>query len=140
MEITATELKLNLGKYLEAANDEVIEITKNGKTIAKLIGTRTFKYDLSELDILKRMVDGGLVVSEQQTPAYGTSCSKPPGDFWALTLNGEPIAQLTPLLKEKPRRKLGLYEGPPSSDETNAALFESDYTDEDYERWLNEKW
>ena len=36
MSITATELKNNLGKYLELANEEDIFITKNGKVIAKL--------------------------------------------------------------------------------------------------------
>ena len=36
MEITATELKKNLGKYLEMAEKEDILITKNGKVIAIL--------------------------------------------------------------------------------------------------------
>ena len=36
MSITATELKLNLGKYLLLAETEDIYITKNGKVIAKL--------------------------------------------------------------------------------------------------------
>lgn len=36
MSITATELKLNLSKYLLLAATEDIYITKNGKTIAKL--------------------------------------------------------------------------------------------------------
>jgi len=36
MEITATELKKNLGKYLELASKEDIAITKNGKVIAVL--------------------------------------------------------------------------------------------------------
>ncbi len=36
MSITATELKLNLGKYLSLAETEDIFITKNGKVIAKL--------------------------------------------------------------------------------------------------------
>ena len=36
MSITATELKENLGKYLQLAFTEEIFITKNGKTIAKL--------------------------------------------------------------------------------------------------------
>ena len=37
MQITATELKLNLGKYLRLVSLEDIWITRNGKTIAKLI-------------------------------------------------------------------------------------------------------
>lgn len=36
MSITATELKLNLGKYLQLAESEDIYITRNGKVIAKL--------------------------------------------------------------------------------------------------------
>ena len=36
MSITATELKLNLGKYLKLAEDEDIYITRNGKIVAKL--------------------------------------------------------------------------------------------------------
>lgn len=36
MTITATELKLNLGKYLDMAKSEDIFITKNGKSIARL--------------------------------------------------------------------------------------------------------
>ncbi len=36
MSITATELKLNLGKYLQLAESEDIYITRNGRVIAKL--------------------------------------------------------------------------------------------------------
>lgn len=36
MAITASELKANLGKYLDLAMKEDIYITKNGKLIAKL--------------------------------------------------------------------------------------------------------
>lgn len=36
MSITATELKENLGKYLQLAANEDIFITRNGKVIAKL--------------------------------------------------------------------------------------------------------
>ena len=37
MQVTATEFKLNLGKYLELVLTEDIWVTKNGKTVAKLI-------------------------------------------------------------------------------------------------------
>ena len=37
MSITATELKMNLGKYLLLAATQDIYITRNGKTIAKLV-------------------------------------------------------------------------------------------------------
>ncbi len=36
MSITATELKQNLGKYLELCEREDVLITKNGKVVAKL--------------------------------------------------------------------------------------------------------
>ena len=37
MEITATELKMNLGKYLHLVLTEDIWITRNGKIIAKMV-------------------------------------------------------------------------------------------------------
>ncbi len=137
MEITATELKLNLGKYLEAANDEVIVITKNGKEIAKLIGTRSFKYDFSELEDFEKQMKSGFVLGEPPAPAYGSSAADSEPDAWLLTHNGQPVAKLSPVLTEKPKRKLGFIEGPPVSAETNAAIFESVFTDEEYEEWLN---
>ena len=168
MEITATELKLNLGKYLEAANDEVIVITKNGKTIANLIGTRSYKYDFSELEEFEASIKNGLVLGEAPAPGYSAQLGAQPGaqpgpqlgaqsggetaacaeakaaagaqtDIWLLTHNGEPVAQLKPVLKEKPKRRLGFMQGPPASPETIAALFEPIMTDEEYERWLNKK-
>ena len=36
MQITATELKNNLGKYLELAEKEDIQITKNGRSIVTM--------------------------------------------------------------------------------------------------------
>lgn len=36
MSITATELKSNLGKYLQLASREDVYITRNGKVVAKL--------------------------------------------------------------------------------------------------------
>ena len=36
MSVTATEFKLNLGKYLTLAESEDVYITKNGKVVAKL--------------------------------------------------------------------------------------------------------
>lgn len=37
MYVTATEFKLNFGKYLEIISSEDVFITKNGKPIAKLV-------------------------------------------------------------------------------------------------------
>ena len=35
--VTATEFKTNLGKYLDLLSNDTIFITKNGKTIAKVV-------------------------------------------------------------------------------------------------------
>ena len=51
MIITATEFKLNLGKYLELVLNEDIIITKNGKIIAQLT-----RPQLNKLEILNSLV------------------------------------------------------------------------------------
>ncbi len=48
MSVTATELKVNLSKYLAMAATEDIYITRNGKTIAKLTSPFTNKLDTVE--------------------------------------------------------------------------------------------
>ncbi len=48
MVVTATELKQNLGKYLELSNTEEIAITKNGAPIAYLNGRLQRKYEALE--------------------------------------------------------------------------------------------
>ncbi|MGI6435578.1 type II toxin-antitoxin system Phd/YefM family antitoxin [Syntrophomonas erecta] len=48
MFITATELKNNLGKYLDLAIKEDIIITKNGKYIAKLTSATRDKQAVAE--------------------------------------------------------------------------------------------
>ena len=45
MSITATELKLNLGKYLLLAATQDIYITRDGKTIAKLVSPYQDRVD-----------------------------------------------------------------------------------------------
>ena len=45
MSITATELKLNLGKYLLLAATQDSYITRNGKTIAKLVSPYQDRVD-----------------------------------------------------------------------------------------------
>ena len=45
MSITATELKMNLGKYLHLAATQDIYITRNGKTVAKLVSPYQDKMD-----------------------------------------------------------------------------------------------
>ena len=45
MNVTATELKLNLGKYLLLEATQDIYITRNGKTIAKLVSPYQDRVD-----------------------------------------------------------------------------------------------
>lgn len=45
MQVTAAEFRLNLGKYLELVHTEDIWITKNGKTVAKLINPHVSSVD-----------------------------------------------------------------------------------------------
>lgn len=51
MIVTATEFKTNFGKYLELITKENIFITRNGKTIAKVINPQ-----ISAVDSLRRML------------------------------------------------------------------------------------
>ena len=48
MSITATELKLNLSKYLLLAETEDIFITRNGKVIAKLTNPYQDRVDVAK--------------------------------------------------------------------------------------------
>ncbi len=48
MSITATELKLNLGKYLKLAEYEDIFITRNGKIVAKLSNPNAERVEMAK--------------------------------------------------------------------------------------------
>ena len=48
MSITATELKMNLGKYLLLAETEDIFITKNGKVVAKLTNPNADRVEMAK--------------------------------------------------------------------------------------------
>lgn len=62
MIITATELKTNLGKYLEMAASQDIFITKNGKNIARLTSPTVDK--LAILDDLVGLVPEDQIMDE----------------------------------------------------------------------------
>ena len=47
MSITATELKMNLSKYLLLAETEDIYITRNGKVVAKLSNPHQDRVDMA---------------------------------------------------------------------------------------------
>lgn len=61
MTVTATEFKINLGKYLTASANEDIFITKNGKTIARLSNPNSNPVDA---------IDG--LLCEQISNEYGS--------------------------------------------------------------------
>ena len=46
MTITATELKINLGKYLKIVNNEDIFVKKNGKIIALFSNPNKNRFDI----------------------------------------------------------------------------------------------
>lgn len=48
MQVTATEFKNNIGKYLALASKMDIFITKNGKSIAKLTNTRQDRIEMAK--------------------------------------------------------------------------------------------
>ena len=62
MLITATELKLNLGKYLLMAATEDVYITRNGKTVAKL--TAPYKNKLDTVNDLFGSVPDTMTLEE----------------------------------------------------------------------------
>lgn len=45
MQVTATEFKMNLGKYLAIVLTEDVWITRNGKTVAKLVNPNVSAVD-----------------------------------------------------------------------------------------------
>ena len=53
MMVTATEFKMNLGKYLDMVAKEDVLITKNGKTIAKMVNP-----NVSAVDSLRWLLKG----------------------------------------------------------------------------------
>lgn len=64
MSITATELKLNLSKYLLLAEKEDVFITKNGKVVAKL--TNPFQDRVSMAQSLFGSVPAEMTLEEAQ--------------------------------------------------------------------------
>jgi len=53
MVVTAAEFKANFGKYLELITNEDIFITRNGKTVAKVVNPQ-----VTAVDFLRGMLDG----------------------------------------------------------------------------------
>lgn len=53
MVVTVAEFKANFGKYLELITKEDIFITRNGKTVAKVVNPQ-----VTAVDFLRGMLDG----------------------------------------------------------------------------------
>ncbi len=64
MSITATEFKMNLGKYLMLSQTEDIYITKNGKVVAKLSNPNQDRVDIAKS--LFGSVPDGMTLEEAQ--------------------------------------------------------------------------
>lgn len=74
MVVTATEFKSNFGKYLDMLNVEDIFITKNGKTVAKMINP-----NISAVNTISGLLSGQL-----------------PDDFDAKALREERLKKYAP--------------------------------------------
>lgn len=59
IEVTATEFKLNFGHYLDFVNTDDILITRNGKTVAKMVNPNVSAVD-SISGILKGKVSADI--------------------------------------------------------------------------------
>ncbi|MCM1266650.1 MAG: type II toxin-antitoxin system prevent-host-death family antitoxin [Bacteroidales bacterium] len=64
MSITATEFKMNFGKYLLMAATEDIFITRNGKTVAKL--TMPYQNKVDTVNSLFGSVPDAITLEEAQ--------------------------------------------------------------------------
>ncbi|MDR3224889.1 MAG: type II toxin-antitoxin system prevent-host-death family antitoxin [Clostridiales Family XIII bacterium] len=139
MEITATELKNNLGKYLEAAQNEDVIVTKNGSPIVRMtaaVKERDFIYDFPEpkLSLLREAALGGDAnAAGEDANALGGGAYATGGDEWLITYGGEPVGRITPVKK---KRQLGFIKGPAASPEEVAALLEPIMTEEEIGEWL----
>jgi prevent-host-death family protein len=63
MFVTATEFKVNIGKYLSIVGEEDIFITRNGKSIAKLSSAKQDKVEIAKS--LFGIAKGGEMTIEQ---------------------------------------------------------------------------
>ncbi len=48
IQITTSELKTNVARYIALANKEDVLITCNGKTVAKLVGQKEDKVEMAQ--------------------------------------------------------------------------------------------
>lgn len=70
MSITATEFKMNFGKYLLMAATEDIFITRNGKTVARL--TAPYQNKLDTVNALFGSVPDTMTLEEARKERLGS--------------------------------------------------------------------
>jgi prevent-host-death family protein len=142
VEITATELKNNLGMYIKAARAEDVVITKNGKPLVRLSA-----YSPEASETLESAEDIGTSAADSlydfsvPEPSFLRECPLPTSigaggtGEWLITHNGEPVANIVPVKK---KRRLGFIRtGGSMADEEAAALMEPVMSEEELGEWLN---
>ncbi|MCL2637342.1 MAG: type II toxin-antitoxin system Phd/YefM family antitoxin [Oscillospiraceae bacterium] len=74
MQIALSELKINVGKYVDLAEKEDIYITRNGKQVAKIIGTnRDRVLDMKSLFGIAKITE---IAPEYTDPNYDPNYDK----------------------------------------------------------------
>lgn len=73
MTITATELKINLGKYLDLAMTEEIIVTKNGRPIAKMVNP--YKEKIDDLYSLAGILSENMTLEEAKKERLERKCA-----------------------------------------------------------------
>jgi antitoxin (DNA-binding transcriptional repressor) of toxin-antitoxin stability system len=113
MVITATELKANLGRYLDAAKREDIFVTRRGKVVAKISNPTVDKVAL--LDSLVGVAAGVNMTHEEARAERLTHLSHKPelrNDFFAARTKGEaPVDFLNPEERDQGEQNRDPFEG-----------------------------
>ncbi len=69
MSVTATEFKMNFGKYLALAEKEDVYITKNGKVVAKLTNPNADRVEIAKS--LLGVIPADITVEEARSERAG---------------------------------------------------------------------
>ena len=75
MSVTATELKMNLGKYLMLAETEDVFITKNGKGDLAVMSMETYEEMTGRIELYSKLQEG---LADMEA-----GCTRPFGDAMA---------------------------------------------------------
>lgn len=71
MQVALSELKINVGKYVDIAEREDVYITRNGKQVAKLVG-----INRDRVADMKSLFGIAKLPSEYDDPAYDPNYEK----------------------------------------------------------------